>query len=557
MEDMEKRALLAVALSLLVLMLWWWLFPPPAPAPPVLPPEQLPPEQPAAPSQAVEAAPEVPAPPGEAVGDAEERTQTVETEHYRVTFTNRGARVLSWEIAEHRNGDGTPLQLVRPEAIGADFLPLGIDLDDVALASKINAALFVMERTSSPGAGGDELRFRWSDGRGLEAEKTLRFERSGELVEIACAVRDRGRRLPVRLVWGPGFDARPPGSGEKGYYYYSDQAVWLAGGTLTREKKIEEELVPRGAVRWAGLEDQYFAVLFVPRGSSAGVRVWPVARPGGPEAEPRQVPALAVGVPDEGAYLYAGPKHYRRLKALGFELQRVVWFSSIWLFDVMARALYYVLVWLHDRTVPNYGVAIILATVLLRIALFPFNQFSMVRMRRMQVQMQRLQPKIDAIKARYRKKKDAESRMQMNKELMDLYKKEGVNPMGGVSGCLPLLIQFPILIGFYDMLLAAVELKGAPFFGWIRDLTQADPYLVTPILMGVTMFVQQKMSMSKAGDPAQQRIMMLTPVIFTVMFLYLPSGLVLYWFVNNLLGIAQQWLVNRTTAKLEQAAQRA
>jgi YidC/Oxa1 family membrane protein insertase len=125
--------------------------------------------------------------------------------------------------------------------------------------------------------------------------------------------------------------------------------------------------------------------------------------------------------------------------------------------------------------------------------------------------------------------------------------------MGGMTGCLPMLAQFPILIGFYDMLLAAVELRGAPFFGWIQDLTLKDPYYVTPLLMGITMFLQQKMSMTKGGDPAQQRIMMMTPVIFTVMFLNLPSGLVLYWFVNNLLGIGQQWLVNRHITKTAKA----
>jgi YidC/Oxa1 family membrane protein insertase len=145
----------------------------------------------------------------------------------------------------------------------------------------------------------------------------------------------------------------------------------------------------------------------------------------------------------------------------------------------------------------------------------------------------------------------------MNEEMMALYRKEGVNPMGGMSGCLPLLIQFPILIGFYNMLTVAIELRGAPFFGWIQDLTLKDPFYVTPLLMGATMFFQQKMTTTPVGDPTQRRIMLMMPIVFTVMFLNLPSGLVLYWFVNNLLGIGQQWLVNRHVGRVEAAAQKA
>jgi YidC/Oxa1 family membrane protein insertase len=132
--------------------------------------------------------------------------------------------------------------------------------------------------------------------------------------------------------------------------------------------------------------------------------------------------------------------------------------------------------------------------------------------------------------------------------------------MGGVSGCLPLLAQFPILIGFYNMLTVAVELRGAPFFGWIQDLAQKDPYWILPLAMGVTMFLQQRMSMSKVKDPMQQqqqKFMMFMPVVFTWICLQMPAGMVLYWFVNNVLGIGQQWLVNRHTGRIQAAAQKA
>jgi YidC/Oxa1 family membrane protein insertase len=183
----------------------------------------------------------------------------------------------------------------------------------------------------------------------------------------------------------------------------------------------------------------------------------------------------------------------------------------------------------------------------------------MVKMKKSQLQMQHLQPKIKSIKAKYKKSKDAQSRAKMNQETMELYRQEGINPMGGMAGCLPLLAQFPILIGFYNMLTVAVELRGAPFFGWIVDLSQKDPYWITPLLMGVTMFVQQKLAMTKIKDPQQlqqQRFMMFMPFMFTFICLQMPSGLVLYWFVNNVLGIGQQWLVNRQTGKLEAPARK-
>ena len=224
---------------------------------------------------------------------------------------------------------------------------------------------------------------------------------------------------------------------------------------------------------------------------------------------------------------------------------------------VFAKPIFLALRFVHDHWVANYGVAIVLLTFGLRILLFPLNQFSMVKMRKTAGEMQRIQPKLKALQAKYKKNKDADSRAKLNAETMELYKREGVNPFGGVSGCLPLFIQMPILWAFYDVLTATVELRGAPFFGWIRDLTHPDAFWITPILMGASMFVQQRMTPTANVDPQQQRMMMFMPVIFTVMFVALPSGLVLYYFVNNLLGIGQQWLVNRHIARLEAAPSKA
>jgi YidC/Oxa1 family membrane protein insertase len=277
------------------------------------------------------------------------------------------------------------------------------------------------------------------------------------------------------------------------------------------------------------------------------------------DEQPDPKPIVALTVPAEGARLYFGPKKYTLLVELGHQLDRVVWFSSFdWLWPIV-EYLFLGLVWLHDHVARDWGAAIVLATVLLRLVLFPVNQYSMVSMKKTQIQMQRLQPKIKAIRNKYKKVKDAANRNKMNQEMMELYRKEGVNPMGGLTGCLPLLAQFPILIGFYNMLTVAVELRGAPFI-WVSDLSAPDPIWVLPILMGGTMFIQQRMAMTKVKDPQQlqqQRIMLFMPIVFGIIGISMPSGLVLYWFVNNLLGIGQQWLVNRNTARLEAAAQKA
>jgi YidC/Oxa1 family membrane protein insertase len=316
-------------------------------------------------------------------------------------------------------------------------------------------------------------------------------------------------------------------------------------------------------LQWAGLQDQYFTALVLPAGSRGAVTIAPfsqsaLAIPGKNVPDDlKSAPLIAISIPEGKSQLFVGPTNFGLLSSLGHGLEKAVWFSSYQPIYVFAKPVFLALRFVHDRWVANYGIAIILLTIGLRILLFPLNQFSMVKMRKVASDMQRVQPKVKAIQAKYKKSKDPEARTKMNAETMELYKREGVNPFGGVSGCLPLLIQMPILWAFFDVLTATVELRAAPFFGWIQDLTHPDPFWITPILMGVTMFVQQKMTPMANVDPQQQRMMLFMPVIFTVMFGSLPSGLVVYYFVNNLLGIGQQWLVNRHIARLEAAPSKA
>lgn len=518
-------------------------------------------------------APEVPPPEEDAAHGTAERVEaeTVEqlsagNELFEVVLTNQGASAVSWKLRRYTTPEGRPVELFPTEPDNLVH-PLAVRLENEALAQRINEARFRVERAHIEAEGdrpaGERLTFTWADGRGLSARKQLTFREDSYLVDVELEVADHGRRLPAELALGPGFGAQEAASS-----YHYEAWLWNHSGLVQHQRKNKKKgydgdpVVYSGDVRWAGLEDQYFAALIVPGTQPSQVSVVPieVGAPKGAAAASKPTPMreaiVSVSVPAEGARLFVGPKDYRMLQQLGSDLEQAVWFFDLRFLAWISRQIYLGLLWIHDHAIPNYGVAIIIATFLLRLVLFPLNQYSMVSMKKTQLQMQRLQPKVKAIRAKFKARKDAEGRSAMNEELMELYRREGVNPMGGITGCLPMIGQFPILIGFYGMLTVAVELRGAPFFGWIRDLSRADPLSVTPVLMGATMFVQQMMAMSKVKDPVQQqqqRFMMIMPVVFTVVCLGLPSGLVLYWFVNNLLGIGQQWLVNRHTVKLEAA----
>ena len=243
---------------------------------------------------------------------------------------------------------------------------------------------------------------------------------------------------------------------------------------------------------------------------------------------------LAQDRPWQNATFFLGPKQFDVLAASDPELVRTIHFGMFdWLVVPLLRALNAI-----NRYVGNYGWSIILLTVLINLAMWPLRHKSMVSMRKMQA----LQPQVKALQDRYANLKMTDpARQKMNTELMNLYREKGVNP---ASGCVPMLLTFPVLFAFYALLAQAIELRGAPFVGWITDLSVKDPLFITPLLMGGTMFWQQRMTPSTA-DPTQQKVMMFMPIMFTFMFLWAPSGLVIYWLVSNLFAIGQQYLTNR------------
>jgi YidC/Oxa1 family membrane protein insertase len=556
----NRRLFLAALLSLAVLLAWQWIFPPAPPSPaPSVPqesasaptPESAPPEalaSPAAsPAQEDSGAVEQAAQRAPIAADREERI-VLETERAVLEFTNRGAQLLSAELTRHEQTEGGRVDLVRRRAAGP--YPFGLT-DPQGGALALNDALFAVERF--PGG----VRFAYSGPAGV-CEKSFEVGADG-LLEVAIEVESEAAGWGIAL--GPGM--RNPSERERANRFARKSVVWLAAGEVERletAKVKEATRLPGTGLGWVGLQDTYFLTSWIVGSPLASVDVWPVLEIVGEEgsefrtvtnvaqlgAEEEDLPReLALALHPEGSALlgraYLGSKQYDLLHDLDLGLEKTV---ELGVFSFLARPLQIGLRWIYDTIIGNYGWAIILMTVVIRLVLFPLTHKSFVSMQK----MQELNPKIQAIRQKYRGRlKDkqgrpnAEIQRKMNEEVMALYKQEGVNPAGG---CLPMLLQIPVLFAFYNLLSSAIELRNAPWLGWIRDLSAPDPLYVLPLVMGASQFVQQRMTPTTA-DPMQRRIFMLMPVFFTVLFLGFPSGLVLYWLTNNLLGIVQQGVYRR------------
>ncbi|HEV7517556.1 MAG TPA: membrane protein insertase YidC [Thermoanaerobaculia bacterium] len=568
----NRRLLLAVLLSLAVLILWQYLFPakPPVRVPtqtaagstaagktlstpagtPV--PEPGGPATPALPPTTVAAAAN-PADP-QAIAEREERV-VLENGQTRAELSNRGAQLVSFVLRQDRTADGKPLELVRARTGG--LYPFGLVGRDLA-PLPLDGALFAIESRDPTG-----VTFRYNGPLGT-ARKSFRFDKDGLLTAEVT--------VPGRNDWslaiGPGI--RNPTAAELGSRYQSRSAVWDLGGNVETldTRKAERRELPAAGLRFVGVEDSYYLSAVIPgRGLAATVLQPVLLETGTGGAVTRFIPVpskdqitkeqeslarefLLVLRPESDTLAlnsYWGAKAYERLAALPYGLDKTVDFGT---FGIVARPLLAGLHWIYGHIVHNYGWAIVLMTVLIKIVLLPLTHKSYVSMRK----MQDLNPKMQSIRDRYKgKMKDKQGRpnleaqRKMNEEIMGLYKSEGVNPAGG---CLPMLVQLPILFAFYRMLTAAVELRNAPWALWIHDLSTADPYYVLPIVMSLTQFLQQRMT-PMAGDPAQRRMFMMMPFVMLFLFLPSPSGLVLYWLTNNILTIIQQGVYNHLKQRQE------
>ncbi len=530
---MEKRLLIAFVLSALIFVVWTTVVsPPPPPANTELTPtasatavetpapETVPTPQPAAEEEAAET------PPAEAVEATAEEHLTLENDVLHVEFSNRGAAITSLRLTRYKDDEGRPLELVQDIKDPRRSLPLQL-VDD----GEPDTRLYTMEKD------GDSVHFVWADGRGQRREKTVGIPEKGYGISVNMSVLG-GESTPAMSV-GTGMRNIGPAEKENRFATWGDAVVGAAKVERYRRQKVDKPItVPGAGLRFVGLEDTYFLNIFRPETPLKEARILPLElpAPAGEEAkdkkkEDRSVLEVLV-VPAErtlSGQLFAAPKEYDLLQRVDDGVQDTLHFG---IFHPISVLFLKALRWIFSL-VGNWGVAIILLTVAIRIVLFPLMHTSTVSMRK----MQKLQPKVKAIQEKYKKHKgDPQMRAKMNQEMMELYKVEGVNPMGG---CLPMLVQLPILWALYTLFAYAIELRHAPFVFWIHDLSAKDPYYITPILMTATMWLQQRLA-PQAGDPQQQKIFRLMPLVFGIMFLGFPAGLVLYWLTNNVLTIAQQ-----------------
>jgi len=533
----ERRLLFAVALSLLVLTAYSMLFSPapPAPAPvvPTAPPTAAiatPPPAAAAP-EAVRTQPAAPA--VKTVADARERRVEVSAPDYSVAFSNRGARLVSWSLARYRDARGRPEEMV--PAAGGGARPLDVETGVAEVDARLRDALFLpsSEALSVAPGGTQALRFEFAEGE-LEARKSFTFRASG-LVEVSVRVARDGRELPSRLLWGPGIGN--PTSEERGVQGYQEPAgVAFASSGVERHaaSDLSEAGTSPAGTRWAGIEGHYFTALIVaPKGTlAATLRAENVAAAAGEAAH--RLPVVAVEAPGSAPVeLYVGAKDYQAMAKLGLGIERVVPVGD-WIGPIVVP-LMGLLRWVQER-VGNWGWSIVALTVVINLVMAPFRHYSIVN----GIKMAKLGPEMRQIQDRYRKVPLMDPRrQQMQEEVAALYARHGMN-MGSqmLVGCLPLLLTMPFLFAFYRVLTVSVELRGAGFL-WIQDLAAKDPLYITPVLMAASMFVMQKM-MPTTMDPAQQRIMLLMPVMLGAMFFAAPAGLNLYWLTSNLWSILQQ-----------------
>lgn len=540
---MESRTLLAIVLSLIILIGYQYFFLKPQPR-----------EQQPTPQQQEEArqetvtgegtvtAPEetiAPAAIKKPIKVTEDTTSqgadvTVRTPLYTAVFNTKGAGLTSFRLNHYRstvNADSEPIELV--DVHTNMTLPLSVTFPESSITVpaeviyETDASVVDLTQSDAP----RDLIFSWTYPGEVEIHKAYTFHPDRYAFELEVRILNlSGETLKENalLRWTRYHDPEV----KQDRYSHEGPVGYVQDDFISRKlNKLDETEFLGPGVSWGGYEEKYFIAALISEQPSLTSLV--ISKNGenmistGLEGPRNIVP------PGQSASyrytLYVGPKDYDLLKAQGVGLEDSINFGSWikWLALPLLKVLNYINDYVH-----NYGIAIIILTILIKLIFWPLGNMSYKSMK----EMQKLQPKIKELQEKFK-----EDKAKLQQATMELYKSHKVNPMGG---CLPIFIQIPVFFGLYRALLYAIELRHAPFYFWIQDLSAKDPYYITPIIMGATMFLQQKMSPAPGGNEMQQKMMMWLPVIFTFLFLNFPSGLVIYWLFNNILSIGQQYYIN-------------
>lgn len=536
---MEKRAILFLALSVTVLFLYMKLIEKLG-FMPQLPPaiEQQIAEQKAEqdnyqpqqtlPTQASQpiTAPETFA----ATSMPQEKETVIETDLYRAVFSNHGGVIKEWSLKQYAGNDGRPVQLLAPSQDSRYIYPLTITqngtsnyfTNTVYLQEGEDSRLNLNNKTA-------KLIF-YSEQDGKKIKKTLFF--SNDSYKTHLIIETEGLENGYEIALGTNFGIFDL---ESGSHLNVVGPAAMIDGDMNKYKTddIEEKLVENGEIAWVAQQDKYFISALIPQEKATK---FSVIRTG--ETQTTVFLHVTNNLAMQEMTLFAGPKKNDILKNTGLEpTLNYGWFIfGTWsVVNFFAKVLFFLLNRIYSIT-GNYGIAIVVLTTLIKVLFFPLTHKSFTSMKGMQA----IQPKVKAMQAKYKNDKQ-----KLNIELMALYKTHKVNPM---SGCLPILMQLPVFIALYNILFTSIELRHAPFLLWMTDLSTKDPYYILPLVMGASMFYQQKIQPTQV-DPSQAKIMLMMPIVFTFMFLNFPSGLVLYWLTNNILTISQQCITQKLIAK--------
>jgi len=487
--------------------------------------------------------------PVSATADSEERTIVVENALYRVEFSNRGAVVKSWQLKKYKDDSKPqkPLDLVHSQAAQqTGAWPFSLSMNDPQMEKAANSGLYKVSGNAANLTAPAELTFAWSDGH-LEITKTFHFDHS-YVVNVDTTSKYNGTPVLAGLAWRGGFGdltVTNPAPVETVDTFFSENGKIKTFAYKKLDGPDKWGTTWEGGKTFAGIEDRYFTAAFLPPLDSISTpletRYWktfhPIQVDGQEKAE--AIPEVAATTAAQPMVLrvYVGPKDYDDLKAMRPPLNGLVQFG--WL-EFIADPLFHGLKWLH-KYIPNWGWDIVVLTLVINMLLFPLRISSY----KTSLKMQRVAPEVKQIQEKYKKYKMNDPRKaEMNKEVMAIYSREGINPVGG---CLPMLLQMPIWFGLNTALRYAIELRHAEWL-WIHDLASKDPYYILPVVVGLATYLVSKMTPMTTTDPQQAQMMKIMPITFSAMFIFFPfsSGLALYILTSSAVGILQQWYLNRT-----------
>jgi len=573
---MEKRVLVAIILSLAVLLLWQALFPTPQPKREERIPTQgeeervLPQEEEFSPGKSVQEE-EMPSAFSTLTKEPEsnnlppEKEIVVATDLYTATFSSRGACLKSFELMHYKNKMPLPrvctlfpfsllydekgiprtaqlMKLVENKKPDNYLLQTSFGGSDTTYPAHapftVNTDGLALDDINQQG----EITFSWTSEEGVDLIKTFTFFNDSYYVDYDFTVENNSSTpLDIRpsVKW-PSTVKQEPSKKSGGLFGARDgeiqQFIYLISDTVNRQelKDITENKVFSGDIKWAGFEEKYFISSLILH-EEQDLTLQLVQPQNGEVSFQLLFPMTNISLDTHKTFsssIYLGPKDLGQLEKGEGELGRAIDFGF---FDPVAKPMLFILN-LFYSFIPNYGLAIIFLSIAIKVIFWPLTHKSQKSMK----EMQKIQPKIAELKEKYKDNKD-----ELNRKTMEFYKTNKVNPLGG---CLPILIQIPVFFALYRVLLNSIELRHAPFISfWINDLAAKDPTYISPLLMGASMFMQQKMTPT-VGDPAQAKIMLVMPIMFTFMFLSFPSGLVLYWLVSNVLSIVQQYYINKQSS---------